>query len=189
MRHTLSALALLAGTLSAQANEFAPAMQNYLDTEIMGWAQSEAIVAAIIAQNARTGSFDQATIDQLDSAWRSEVGTSNTPTIEPVMTNPASDYLRQQVESAGGMITEVFIMDAQGLNVAASNITSDYWQGDEAKFQKTYSLGAGASHLGDVEFDESTQTYQGQISITIVDPASGEPIGAMTVGVDAEALL
>jgi hypothetical protein len=68
-------------------------------------------------------------------------------------------------------------------------MTSDMWQGDEAKFTETYSVGAGAVHFSDVELDESTQRYQAQISLTIVDPASGEPIGAMTVGVDAEALL
>ncbi len=189
MRHTLVAMALVASTLPVHANEFAPAMQDFLDNQIMGWAQSEAIVSAINAQNARTAGFDQARIDSLDTAWRAEVGAPDTPTISPVMDNPASDYLRQQVESAGGTITEVFIMDAHGLNVAASSVTSDYWQGDEDKFQKTYGMGAGASHLGEVEFDESTQTYQGQISITIVDPATGQAIGAMTIGVDAEALL
>ncbi len=189
MRHTFAVLAFLAGTLPSHANEFAPAMQQYLDTQIMGWAQSEAIVAAINAQNAQTAGFDQARIDELDTAWRAEVGRSDTPTITPVLNNSASEYLRQQVANAGGTITEVFIMDAHGLNVAASNITSDYWQGDEDKFQKTYGVGPGASHLGEIEFDESTQSYQGQISITIVDPATGQPIGAMTVGIDAEALL
>jgi hypothetical protein len=80
-------------------------------------------------------------------------------------------------------------MDQHGLNVAASAMTSDMWQGDEAKFTETYSMGAGAVHFSEVELDESTQRYQAQISVTIVDPATGEPIGAMTVGVDAEALL
>ena len=41
----------------------------------------------------------------------------------------------------------------------------------------------------DVELDESTQAYQAQFSVSIADPATGEPIGAMTVGVFAEALL
>ena len=87
------------------------------------------------------------------------------------------------------MITEVIVMDAKGLNVAASGATSDYWQGDEAKYQETYPKGPGAVHFGEVEFDESSQTYQAQISITVTDPDTGRPIGAMTVGVDAEVLL
>jgi hypothetical protein len=128
-------------------------------------------------------------IDTLDTQWRGEVGSSDTPTITPVLSGAAADFLRQQVEASEGRITEVFIMDARGLNVAASAVTSDYWQGDEAKFSETYGRGADAIHFGDIEFDESTETYQGQISITIMDPATGQAIGAMTVGVDAEALM
>ena len=80
-------------------------------------------------------------------------------------------------------------MDAVGLNVAASAVTSDYWQGDEDKFLKTYPMGPGAVHFSDVEFDESTQTYQAQISIALTDPATGSVVGAMTVGVVADALM
>ena len=137
----------------------------------------------------QTMTYDQARIDELDQAWRAEVGMSNAPTISPVITNAASDFLREQVAASGGQITEIFIMDAHGLNVAASDVTSDYWQGDEAKFSETHGVGPGAVHISDVELDESTQRYQGQISLTIVDPSTGEPIGAMTVGVDAESLM
>lgn len=190
MKCTLSSAAVLIGfAVSAHANEFAPAMQSYLDADIRAWANSEQIVAAINAQNATTSSYDQAMIDTLDLRWRAEVGGSDTPTIAPVLSGATADFLRAQVEAAGGRITEVFIMDAKGLNVAASAITSDYWQGDEEKHAETYGRGVDAVHLGDIEFDESTETYQGQISLTIVDPATGQAIGAMTVGVDAEALM
>lgn len=186
--HAVAAILLSLGS-TAHANEFAPAMQAYLDNEIRTWANAAPIVSAIMDQNKTTAAYDQAMIDDLDTRWRSEVGGSSTPTITPVTTGEVAEFLRQQVEQAGGSITEVFIMDAQGLNVAASSVTSDYWQGDEAKFSETYPQGAEATHFGEVEFDESTETYQGQISLTIVDPATGQPIGAMTVGVDAEALL
>lgn len=185
----LTAALLLASTVAAQANDFAPAMQDYLDREIRSWAMSEPIVTAINSQNMTTESYDQAMIDRLDRQWRAEVGGSDTPTITPVLSSAAADFLRGQVEAAGGRITEVFIMDARGLNVASSAVTSDYWQGDEAKFSETYMRGSDAIHLGDIEFDESTETYQGQISLTIVDPSTGKAIGAMTVGVDAEALM
>lgn len=185
----LTAAMLLASTAMAQANEFAPAMQSYLDQEIRAWAMSEPIVAAINQQNAMTSDYDQSMIDRLDQQWRTEVGGADTPTITPVLSSAAADFLRQQVEAAGGRITEVFIMDARGLNVASSAVTSDYWQGDEAKFSETYGRGSSAVHLGEIEFDESTETYQGQISLTIVDPTTGQAIGAMTVGVDAEALM
>lgn len=189
MMKRLVAAALLASATTAHANDFAPAMQSYLDEEIRDWAMSGPIVRAINDQNAMTAGYDQAMIDQLDQRWRSEVGASDTPTITPVLNGDAAEFLRQQVEAAEGRITEVFIMDARGLNVASSAVTSDYWQGDEAKFSETYGRGSDAVHLGEIEFDDSTGTYQGQISLTIVDPDTGKPIGAMTVGVDAETLM
>lgn len=183
------ALAGTALTGPAHANEYAPAMENFLESQIRSWAQSDVIVAAINAQNVATGGYDQSMIDQLDTQWRAEVGTDSTPTITPVLDNDAAGFLRGQVDQLDGVITEVFIMDAHGLNVAASGITSDYWQGDEAKFSKTYGVGADAYHLGDIELDESSGEYQGQISLTITDPATGQAIGAMTVGVNADALM
>jgi hypothetical protein len=185
---TVAILAALAATPSA-ANEFGSAMQAFLDAEIMAWSQSDEIVGAIQDQNTRNAAMEQARIDELDLAWRAEIGSAATPTIDPVLQSAVAEFLRSRVDASGGRITEVFIMDQHGLNVAASAMTSDMWQGDEAKFTETYSVGPGAVHFSDVELDESTQRYQAQISLTIVDPATGEPIGAMTVGVDAEALL
>ncbi|WP_245227244.1 hypothetical protein [Parasedimentitalea maritima] len=188
---TLSALAVTTSMLSAHAhaNEYAPAMSAYLEAEIRDWAQSPILVRAINAQNEHTSTYDQGMIDQLDKTWRAEIGTPSTPTITPVIVGATADFLREQVEASGGRVTEIFIMDAQGLNVAASSMTSDMWQGDEAKFSQTYSVGPDAVHFGDVELDESTQSYQGQISLTIIDPETGQSIGAMTIGIDAEALI
>lgn len=185
---TIATLFSLAA-LPAMATDYQAAMQSYLENNIRGWAQSPVLVEAIAAQNSENQGLDQAAVDALDTKWRAEVGTGATPTIDEVLQNAAADFLRAQINESGGRITEVFIMDAQGLNVASSGATSDMWQGDEAKFQQTYSVGADASHFGDVELDESSRRYQAQISLTIVDAASGAAIGAMTVGIDAEALM
>jgi hypothetical protein len=163
-------------------------MQAFLDTEIMAWSQSAEIVGPSRARTPRMPAMDQAQIDALDLAWRAEIGTGH-----------AHDRSRP-AKRGGGLPARPrrcvrrahhrgVHHGPHGLNVAASAMTSDMWQGDEAKFTETYSIGAGAVHFSEVELDESTQRYQAQISLTIVDPSSGEPIGAMTVGVDAEALL
>lgn len=180
---------ILMGLQAQAANEFQPAMEAYLADHIVEWAQDPVLLDAIRAANAVTGGYSADQIDAMDQAWRSEVGATDTPTITPVLENDAAEFLRARVALSDGAISEVFIMDMVGLNVAASAVTSDMWQGDESKFTATYGAGAGASHFGEVEFDESSQTYQGQISISITDPETGELLGAMTVGVDAEALL
>lgn len=185
----LSATAVLALSGVAHSNEYAPAMQEYLESNLRSWAQSAVIVDAIKSQNTQTAAYDQAMIDTLDLNWRTETTMVDTPTITPVLTHAAADFLRQQVAKSGGQLTEIILMDQHGLNVAASDVTSDYWQGDEAKFTQTFGISPTAYHLGDVTMDDSTGEYQGQISLTITDPATGEAIGAMTVGVNVDALL
>lgn len=189
LRLTLAASLLVPANAALAADEFQPALEAYMNSSIVGWASDPMLLDAIRAANAQSEGMSQARIDELDQMWRAEVGTGSTPTITPILENPVSDFLREQVSASGGTMTEVFIMDQHGLNVAASGVTSDMWQGDEAKFTETYGMGAGSVHFGDVEFDESSQSYQGQISMTIVDPDTGEVIGAMTVGVNADALL
>jgi len=183
---TVAALLL---TTPAFADEFTPALEAYMQEEISGWANAPEIVAAIKAQNETHAGMSQDQIDEMDQDWRANVSNPSSDRIAPVLNNPVSDALRERVEASMGAMTEVFVMDEHGLNVAASDVTSDMWQGDEAKFQDTYGKGAGSIHISEVELDESTQRYQGQISVTIVDPESGAPIGALTVGVDAESLL
>ena len=186
----LTAVASLsATTLSATADDFSATLSNYYETAIASWANDPALISAIEAQNSARSGLTQADIDAMDAEWRSEVGADDAPIIQPVLHNDAADFLRTRVEESGGVITEAFAMDAHGLNVASTSMTSDMWQGDEEKFTETYAKGPGAIHLGEVEFDESTQTYQGYISVTLTDPETGEPVGALTVGVNAEALM
>lgn len=183
----LAALIALPAPLLA-AEDHAAAMNEYYMAKIAPWAQDAALIAAITAQNATTGAYDQAKIDALDAQWQAEVGTAGSALIDGVVKNAAADLLRQRIEASGGELTEAFITDARGLNVAASATTSDYWQGDEDKFTKVFPAPDG-KFFSEIEIDESTQIYQAQISVTITDPATGAAIGTLTVAVDAEALL
>ena len=184
----IATLAIIAGTHSAGASEFDAKLGDLASREISGWASNPVIVAAIRAQNQLTRNYTDAEIASLDKSWRSEVGMSAQPTINPVLDNAASEFLRGKRDDSKGLFTEIFIMDGRGLNVAASDVTSDYWQGDEAKWQETYPVGPNAVHISEVELDESTQIYQSQVSLTITDPATGETIGAVTIGVNVELL-
>lgn len=186
LKYTVAALAF---ALPASASEFEPAMKDFLESEVRAWSTDPVLLDALRARNAMTAAYSQDQIDAMDQAWRAEVGMSSTPTIDPIMVNAAADFLREQVALSGGRMTEVILMDAKGLNAAVSHITSDMWQGDEAKYIDTFLVGPDAAHFSDIEKDESTGRFQGQISFSIVDPATGEVLGAMTVGVDADSLL
>jgi hypothetical protein len=79
-----------------------------------------------------------------------------------------------------GLYAEIFIMDQNGLNVGQSSITSDFWQGDEAKFQKTYDVAPDAVFIDEPEFDDEMKIWRGQVNLTVTD-ADGKSIGAATV--------
>lgn len=172
--------------LQAQANDYAEGLTKLAKEKIAAFAQSADVIAAIKAQNATTKDYDQAKITELDNQWRAETEAPDQPMIDGVLDFPVSKQLAELQEASDGLYTEIFVMDAKGLNVAQSDATSDYWQGDEAKWKETFLVGPDAVHLSEVEEDESTQTFQSQVSMAISDPDSGSVIGAITVGVNVE---
>lgn len=183
-----SALAVASIATPALANPYEASMRDYLESEVLLWVFDDMVVNAIRAQNDRLGMLPQSELDSLDQDWRAQVGTGDQPLVDTVLQHPTSEFLRERAHDSAGAISEIFLMDANGLNVAATGATSDYWQGDEAKFQETFAVGAGAVHVGDVEFDESTQAYLGQVSLSVMDPDTREVIGAVTVGLNADML-
>ncbi len=179
-----------AGAFSGQAfaQEHVGPVTDYVKANIESWLSDPVVIGAINEQNAAHAGLTQADIDALDKQWRAEVDAGSKPLIDKVLGTALSKFLAAKQAEAGGMITEAFVMDNKGLNVGQSEITSDYWQGDEAKWQKTYPVGAGAIFIDEVEKDESTQRLQSQVSIAISDPATGQAIGAITLGIDVEGL-
>ena len=92
-------------------------------------------------------------------------------------------------DQAGGLYTEIIVMDGKGLNAGQSAVTSDYWQGDEDKWSKTYAARPDAVFVDEVEKDESRRRcFSSQVSFTIIDPATNQVIGAITFGVNLDQL-
>lgn len=164
-------------------------LEAYLRNELAGWLSEPTLIATIKAQNAEHAALSEDAIIALDQQWRAKADVGSGPLIEKLLTASVSDWLLEQQEATAGFVTEVFIMDNKGLNVAQSTKTSDYWQGDEAKWQQTYSVGPDALHISEVEFDDSTGFYQSQASLPISDPATGEVIGAVTFGINVQNLM
>ncbi|WP_137134762.1 hypothetical protein [Rhizobium sp. FKY42] len=161
-------------------------IKSYVTSKVT-WLKDPALIAAIKAQNAKNAALSEAEIIALDKKWRAEVEAADKPMIKAILDNEASKFLKAQQAASSGVISEVFVMDNKGLNVGQSEITSDYWQGDEAKFKKSFGVGKDAIFVDGVEKDESTQALQSQVSLTIVDEA-GAPIGAVTIGINVDAL-
>lgn len=186
-----AAFALLAGLImpgSSEANEYEAQLRDLYEQRLQSWLQSPVLIEAIKRQNSSHSGLTDADIDAMDKDWRREAKDGGGPLIDGLSKREASAYLVDKKKESGDLITEVFVMDNKGLNVAMSDVTSDYMQGDEAKWRKTYAQGAGQVFIDELEFDDSSETFQCQVSATVVDPSTGQAIGAVTFGVNVEEL-
>ncbi len=139
-------------------------------------ALNPVLVRAVRGQNTQRVSLEE--IKRRDDEWR---GTKSlTPFKLSLQSNDAGRFLRGTVTRLNSL-NEAFLTDNQGANVAAFPATSDYWQGDEEKWTASFNAGKGRVFVGELELDESTQTYAVQISAPVLD--RGETIGVLVVGV------
>lgn len=149
---------------------------------------SRVTTISLNAQNKRYAGIDQAEIDKLDKQWRAETKAASQPLIAQLMGNPLSSFLIRKKAESLGLFTEIFVFDAKGLNVGQSSVTSDYWQGDEPKYQETFAKGPDAILIDDPEYDPDTKSTRQQVSFAIIDPDTNEMIGAATVEINVDEL-
>lgn len=176
-------------TASAQSSTYGHHIHRLLSNNINKWIYNPVIINSIKAQNAKHITLSQDDIDYLDQKWRTERKSNAQPLIDSVLANPLSAFLKKIKAENQGLFSEIFIMDNRGLNVGQSDVTSDYWQGDEAKWKKTYAVGPDALVIGAREYDRSSQKFLIQVSVSVVDPASNTTIGAATIGVSLVQLI
>lgn len=163
-------------------------LETVIETELRPLMRKEQMLEAVRASNVVHGADTQEQILAMDREWREQVGKDQQVLIKKVLEGPVSQMLRSAVSNGKGLISEVIVMDAKGLTVGCWPATSDYYQGDEEQYQMTFLKGADARHLGPERLDDSTRMAQRQLSLTLVDPTNGTPIGAITFGLNADNL-
>jgi HD-GYP domain-containing protein (c-di-GMP phosphodiesterase class II) len=152
-------------------------------------ALSENIHTAVSNANQLAGDLPHATlavsIEALDSAWI-QGSSSVDELVYDIETNTTSQFLRnlQSVYNEG---VEIFVTDENGLNIAMTGRTSDYWQGDEYWWQASF---AGNVYCSDPIFDESSQHWAMIISVPVLENGtSGSVLGVVRGTIDITALL
>jgi len=125
---------------------------------------------AVAAKNAEGETL--AAIEAKDREW------SSAPARRRAFTNsPCADRLRAMTRD-DPLVVEVILMDERGANVCLTRETSDYWQGDEAKWEKTFVEGHDP-FVDEPAFDASSATYAVQLSVPVAQGA--RRIGALTI--------
>jgi hypothetical protein len=151
--------------------------------EMRGIIGAEIVQVSVDAQNKRLSNMAQDKIDALDNQWKAEREATDKPLIAATLSSPLSVYLARIQGKSLGLYAEIFVMDQNGLNVGQSSVTSDFWQGDEDKFQKTFAVADDAMFVDAPEWDDEAKIWRNQVSFTLLD-ASKKKIGAVTVEIN-----
>jgi len=184
-KRVLSCLIVLAfcfawqGVACAAGRNVPKSLVRFTEKTLVAVGENPVVQGAVESQNGQGMTLDA--IKAKDVEWKASKG------VEPYMAelmNSACAMELMNFQKQHKYILEIFVMDNQGANVAMTNKTSDYWQGDEAKFIESFKGGAGAIHYGDVEFDESAKGFLVQISVPV--KKAGAVIGAITFGVSID---
>lgn len=184
MTVAIAAVAALTGVVSAQQKSaLTPETQTALDKtvpKLAAWGKDPAIVKAVAAQNALRMTLAQ--IKETDTAWMAGKAEVR---VRELLGNACSARIKGLVLQSPAYV-EAFVMDNQGALVGLNGKTSDYWQGDEAKWQKSYNGGKGQVFVDKAHYDPSARAILVQVSVPVLD--GDATIGAITIGVDASKL-
>ena len=181
----LVAFAVLTMAAPAFAGGHTKKIQKYIDSDIRGWLGSSEIIKAVDQQNIDHLDLSADAINTLDQRWRKEKLRGGGSLMKSKLKNKLAAFLRGVKAASGGVITEIFVMDNHGLNVAQTDPTGDYMQGDEAKWKKTYLVGAKAVLIDEVEEDGGVNVSQTSLTVA---RSNGARLGAVTIGINVDKL-
>jgi hypothetical protein len=131
-------------------------------------------------------SFDRQAADAIDREWQRDSG--GTAKRLDLLNSPASRFLAD-LSRNDPVLREILVTDRYGRLVAASNVTSDYMQADEAWWSEAYDQGRGRISVSDVRRDESAGVYAFEISVPVSSAESDEIQGVMKIVADSREML
>jgi hypothetical protein len=123
-----------------------------------------------VAADGNVRPYDQARTAELDQQWQTDRKAASAAT--GLLATPASLFLTDLVRH-DPIYREVLVTDRSGRLVAASNITSDYFQADEPWWIQSFDNGRGRVTVTDVRRDESAGVYAFEIAVPVPGPVPG----------------
>lgn len=164
-------------------------IKELLIRKIERWKHLPKLEAVLKERNLKSRRFSEQEIAVRDKKWMQAFIQDDFSYSINLVDQELSAHLREIKKQSQNVITEIIVTDVRGLNVAISDMTSDYWQGDEEKFTEVFSKPANTMHFGDINYDESTKRFQLHLSVPLYTEEKFEPLGVMVFGVDVEKVL
>ena len=170
--------ALLNDQTPAAEHRYEPTNRDHLRS-LKQLAASPAVVNYTrVANLLNTQSQDE--IDLVDTAWKAQ-DPAVLPRVDEVLDNSTAVYLRR-IQRLFPEYLEIMLIDRKGCVVASADRTSDYWQGDERKWQTIFHNPQREYTVADVHLDLSVNAYLHHYSLPVRDH-EGQLIGVLVAGV------
>lgn len=131
----------------------------------------------------------------LDEHWKALAPEMPVDLAKQILSLPASEMLRTWQMSHPGLITEAMIINEMGTLSAISQLTSDYWQGDEPKFQEAFKqepsnrFSATSLFVSPIRFDASTKQFQVTVSAPFAPVSGSGDRGVISIGLNVSEAL
>jgi hypothetical protein len=130
--------------------------------------------------------YDAARTKDMDAKWQADRARASAAS--GILQNPASEFLADLVKQ-DSVYREILVTDRHGRLVAASNVTSDFFQADEDWWRRSFDEGRGRVSVTDVRRDDSAQVYAFEIAVPVHAPGGDELAGVMKIVADSRELL
>lgn len=121
-------------------------------------------------------------LKKLEAQWQAELQGTSGALIKHIVHNGLAQKLRD-IQQELSVIAELMLTQQNGELIAASVVTSDYWQGDELKVQ---ALSYQPLYISSLHYDASTRQFLTHVSLAL--SANGQRY-ILIVGVRLEQLL
>jgi len=145
-------------------------------------AQNIQVLQALLAPDELAAEIDTHTAfsatppAEVDALWTGL--SADSPGLSALLGAPLSKRLRA-FQKSNRLFVEILVADREGRLVAATNKTSDYFQGDESWWQQAMRLKEGEAVLEGLDFDQSSGVFSLDISLPIFADGMKEPAGVI----------
>lgn len=173
-------------TLAQRAEQSAAAIDAYVYRRVVDVSLLARVpdVRSLAARAPQT-SVDAAAVAELDRRFAAL--DLKAPAVAAVLANPASRYFTE-ITRQDPVYRELLLTDRAGRLIAASNLTSDYYQADEDWWQRVMADARGEATVSDVRWDDSARTYAMEIAVPV--PGDDDrPAGVLKAVADIREML
>lgn len=172
--------------LSQRAEQSAAAIDAYVFRRVVDVSLLARVpdVRAVAGRGPRRA-IDPAEMAELDRRFAAL--DLKAPAVADVLGNVASRYFTE-ITRQDPVYRELLLTDRDGRLVAASNLTSDYYQGDEDWWTRVMTEGDGEATVSDVRWDESARAYAMEIAVPVPGD-DGRPVGVLKAVADIREML